>query len=68
MDTDSPYLARLEENLKTIFLPEKSNEWEAIRSRDCTESFTANATSNFFPKTCCTAHKKHEKREPGLFN
>ena len=21
----------------------------------------------FFPRTCCTEHKKHDKREPGLF-
>ena len=67
MDTDSLYLALSEENVEDIILPEKRNEWEAIRSRDCTDSFTANATSNFFPRTCCSAHKKHDKREPGLF-
>ena len=22
---------------------------------------------NFFPRTCCAVHKKHDKREPGLF-
>ena len=22
---------------------------------------------NFFPRTCCSVHKKHNKREPGLF-
>ena len=21
----------------------------------------------FFPRTCCAVHKKHDKREPGLF-
>ena len=36
--------------------------------RHCTDSFTAIATGNFFPGTCCTAHEKHDKREPGLFN
>ena len=51
MDTDSLYLALSEENLEDIFLPEKRNEWEAIRSRDCTDSFTANATGNFFPRS-----------------
>ena len=61
------YLALSEENLEDIFLPEKWNEWEAIRSRDCTDGFTANETGNFFPRTCCTAHTKHDKREPGLF-
>ena len=67
MDTDSLYLALSEENLEDIILPEKRNEWEAIRSRDCTESFTANATGNLFPRTCCTADKKQDKRERGLF-
>ena len=64
MDTDSLYLALSEENLEDISLPDKRNEWEAIHSRDCTDSFTANATGNFFPRTCCSAHKKHDKREP----
>ena len=67
MDTDSLYLALSEENLEDILLPEKRNEWEAIRSRVCTDSFTANATGNFFSRTCFTAHKKHDNREPGLF-
>ena len=67
MDTDSLYLALSEENLEDIILPEKRNEWETILSRDCTYGFTANATGNFFPRTCFTAHKKHDKREPGLF-
>ena len=35
MDTDSLYLALSEENLEDIILPERRNEWEAIRSRDC---------------------------------
>ena len=67
MDTDSLYLALSEENLEYITLPEKRNGWEAIRSRDCTYSFTANATGNFLPSTCCSSHKKHVKRKPGLF-
>ena len=67
MDTDSLYLALSEENLEDNIFPEKRNEWEAIRSRDCTDIFTVDATGNFFPRTCCSAHKKHDKREPGLF-
>ena len=67
MDTDSLYLALSEENLEDNILPEKRNEWEAIRSRDYTDSFTANATGNFSSRTCCSAHKEHDKREPGLF-
>ena len=70
IDTDSLYLALSEKNLEDIILPEKRNEWEAIRSlrsQDCTDSFTANAMGNFFPRTCCSVHKKHDKRELGLF-
>ena len=67
MDTDSIYLALSEENLEDIILPEKRKKWDAIRSRDCTDSFTANAMGNFFPRTYCIAHKKRNKREPGLF-
>ena len=66
-DTDSLYLALSEENLEKIILSEERNERAAIRSRDSTESFTVNATGNFFPRTCCTAHMRHDMREPGLF-
>ena len=67
MDTDFLCLALSEENLEDNILPEKRNKWEAIISRDCTDSVTANATGNFFSRTCRTAHKKHGKRKPGLF-
>ena len=67
MDTDSLLFALSEENSEDIILPEKRNDWEALRSRDCTNSFTANAMGNFFPRTCYTAQKKHDKRKPGLF-
>ena len=67
MDTDSLDLVLLEKNLEDIILPEKRNEWEAILLRNCTDCFTANAKGNFFPRTCCTAHKKHDNREPGPY-
>ena len=38
-----------------------------MRTKDCRDDFTANATTNFFPRTCCTKHMKHDRREPGLF-
>ena len=50
MDTDSLYSALSEKNLEEIILPEKRNEGQAIRSRDFTDSFTANATDNFSPE------------------
>ena len=67
MDTHFLYLALSGENLGDNIFAGKRNEWEALRSPDCTDSFTANATGNFLPRICCTAHKRHRKREPGLF-
>ena len=47
----------------------KTQEWEMLSSKDCNDSFTTEACSNFFPRTLCAKHKKkkHDKREPGLF-
>ena len=67
MDTDFRHLALFEEDLEDVILPEKRAEWDQLRSKDCTDNFTANATDNFFPRTYCNAHNKHDKREPGLF-
>ena len=49
MDTDSLYLALSEENLEDVILPEKRAEWDQLRSKDCNDNFTANATDNFSP-------------------
>ena len=45
----------------------KKQVWEALRQQDYNDSFQADAIQNFFPRTCCSKHKKHDKREPGLF-
>ena len=50
MDTDSLYLALSKEKLEDVILPEKRAEWEQLRSKDCTDNFTANATDNFSPE------------------
>ena len=47
-----------EENLEDVILPEKLDKWTAIRSRDCTDTSTANTTENFLPRVCCNTHKK----------
>ena len=67
MDTNSLYLALSEEKLEDVILPAKRAEYDRLRSNDCTDNFTANATDNFFLKTCCNVHRKHDKREPALF-
>ena len=66
METDSLYLALSEENLEDVIFPEKRAELDQLRSKDCTDNFTANATDNFSSRTCCNVHKKHDNREPGL--
>ena len=67
MDTDSLYLPLAEEKLYDCIKPDKRAVWEKIRENDCRDSFKADAKSNFFHRTCCSTHKKHDKREPGLF-
>ena len=67
MDMDSLYLALAEENLYNCIRPEKKGDWEKLREKDCIDSFRADSKTNFFPRTCCSVHKKHDKREPGLF-
>ena len=47
MDTESFCLGLSEENLEEFILPEKRAEWDQLRSKDCTDDFTANATDNF---------------------
>ena len=66
MDTDPLYLALSKENLEDFILTEKRDKWNAMLSGDCTDTFSANATDNFFLRKCCNTHKKHNKREPGL--
>ena len=67
MDTDSPYLALSDESLEDVIVPEKRADWDQLRSKGCNDNFTASATDSFFHRTCCNIHKKHDKREPGLF-
>ena len=66
-DTDSLYLALAEEDLDERILRCKRAEWSEKRSKDCRDNFRADAKNNFFPRTCCSKHKNHGKREPGLF-
>ena len=67
MDTDSLYLALSEKESYDCIREESKAEWGLLRTEDCKDDFTANGTINIFPRTCCTKHMKHDKREPGLF-
>ena len=66
--TDSLYLALAHENLYDCIRPAKKEEWKALPERECDDSFRADISQKFFPRTCCSKHKKHDKRELGLFN
>ena len=67
METDSFYLALSEKELYDCIREEYKVVWEIMRTEDCKDDFRANSTTNFFPRKCCTEHKKHDEREPGLF-
>ena len=67
MGTDSLSLALSEKELYDCIREESKAEKNLLRTEDCKDDFTANATTNFFPRTCCTKHMKHDKREIGLF-
>ena len=67
MDTDSLYIALAEKELYDCILPERKAEWDLLRLKDCDDKFVADSMNNFFPRMCCDKHKKHDKREPGLF-
>ena len=67
MDTDSLYMALAHEILYECIRPEMKSTWKELRSNDCVENFRADCNKNFFPRTCCPKHVKHDKREPGLF-
>ena len=57
MDIDSLYLALAHENLYDCIRPAKKEEWETLREKDCDDCFRADASHNFFPRTCCSKHK-----------
>ena len=68
MDTDSLYLAIAEKELEDCIRPEMKGEWKQLRSKDCTDSFTADAVGNFFPGICCDKHKKNMTSESLVFS
>ena len=67
MDTDSLYLALSQLSLEDCVNPEMKEVWINIRQEGCSNSFSANSSSNFFPRTCCIERIKHDKPAAGLF-
>ena len=66
-ETESLFLALSEKELYDCIREESKVECELMRTEYCKDDFTANATTNFLPRTCCAEHEKHDKWEPGLF-
>ena len=60
LDTDSLYLALSKQKLEDVILPEKRAEWDQLRSKDCTDNFTANATDNFSAELAVMSTRKHQ--------
>ena len=50
MDTDSQYLLLTVKELEDCIRPEMKAEWECLRSKDCSGSFTAGAVATFSPR------------------
>ena len=67
LDNDSLYLVLADAELKDCIRPERKAEWKQLPSNDCTVCSITDAVGNFFLRMCCEKHKKHDKREPGLF-
>ena len=69
MDTDSFYISIGAEDLESCMFPEKVQAWKDIREQDCSlgSNFIPDVDFNWFPRTCCAAHAKLDKRTPGLF-
>ena len=59
IDTDSLYLALAEKKLSGFIRSEKKQESEMICSKDCNDSFAADAWSNLFPRKYCAIQKKN---------
>ena len=67
MDTDSLYLTVAHDSLGVCLKPDMREVWNNIRMNDCSNTFAADSSNNFFPRTCCSKHIKQDKREPGIF-
>ena len=66
MDTDSLYLTVAHDLLEDCIKQDMREVWNNIRVNDCSNTFAADSGNNFFPRTCCSKHIKHDKRQPGL--
>ena len=57
MDSDLLWLAVAEKEQEASIRPEKKTEIEQKWSKGCSNSFTADARGNDFPRVCCDKNK-----------
>ena len=67
MDTDSlcPVFAKRE--LEDCKQPEKKTVWEQLRSKDCTDSFTAHAVGKLSSPECAVTNTKKSQMKTRSF-
>ena len=63
MDTVPLYLTLRERNFYDCMGNDKRQEWEIWRSKDCNDSFYAEACNTFLPWTCSNKHEKDMNKE-----
>ena len=63
IDTNSLYLSLAEKQLYGCIRSENRQKRDLLRKKDCYDSFTANACSYFFLRTCCPKHRKRDKKD-----
>ena len=66
MDTDSLYLTLREKEQKDCIRPEMNAEWERLRSKDCNDSFTADAPEFSSRKDAVTSTEKTTSENTGF--
>ena len=67
LETDSLYLAVAHDSLENCIKPDMREVWNKIRMNDCSNTFAADSSNSFFPRTFCSEHIKHDKWEPEFF-
>ena len=63
VDIDSLYLSLAEKELEDRIRLEMKTEWERLRSKDCSDSFTADGSRNFILSNVLWQAQKNTKRE-----
>ena len=54
MDTDSLYVTVAHDSLENCIKLDMRDVWNNIRMNDCSNTFAADSSNSFFPRTCCS--------------